>query len=75
MDNYIFIAKILWQNYNEEDQDIVVLQANNWSEAAAKIDKSYGKDLLKFELEIISDMSLIQIDETSAKVIRDLNTF
>ncbi len=74
MDSYIFIANVTWDN-NEEECDTVVLQASDWSEATAKIENAYGTQLLKIEMEIISDMSLIQIDSTAATVIKNLNTF
>lgn len=75
--SYIFLAKV--KIYNDPDTTETTswhaLTASSFADAANIIEDFYGNEMESMSLEMISDLSLLTIDECMCTRLRELNTF
>jgi len=75
--SYIFLATV--KTYNNPDTAKTIayhaLTAKDFTDAANIIESFYGNEMESMSLEMISDLSLLTIDECMCTRLRELNTF
>lgn len=75
--SYIFLAQVKIYNSpgSTETTSWHALTASSFADAANIIESFYGNEMESMSLEMISDLSLLTIDECMCTRLRELNTF
>lgn len=67
-----FTAKIENWNSDKLETDTVIVSAENYTEAAEKIEGVYREDLKSIQIEAITDCDLLFVDDTAIDIIKDI---
>lgn len=74
--SYIFLAQVkIYNSPGSETTSWHALTASSFAAAASIIEEFYGNEMESMSLEMISDLSLLTIDECMCTRLRELNTF
>ena len=67
-----FTAKVENWNNDKLEADTVIVSAENYTEAVEKIEDVYREDLKSIQIDVITDCSLLFINDTVIDIVKNI---
>ena len=67
-----FTAKVENWNNDKLEADTVIVSAENYTEAVEKIEDVYREDLKSIQIDVITDCSLLFINDTVIDIVKSI---